>query len=221
MRILTRTLFPALAVWATASACTHDVTNAPDLTHIVVLPRVVTLALHADTQFFAFGVRSNGDSGIVTPTWSTNGGSITATGRYTAPATQGSYFVTALLNGLRDSSAVTASSVVIKLAILPESTVVGPGAAVQFSAVGLDAQSDTTPATVAWSATSGTIDVNGHWTAPDTAVKATITGTNGALSGHAVVRVNVPSVVEPTFRAGVDTMMWSDDFSQYTSSANL
>lgn len=221
MRSLTRTLSAAIAVWATASACTHDVTNASDLTHIVVLPRVVTLALHADTQFFAFGVRSNGDSGVVTPTWSADGGSITTSGRYTAPGTQGSYHVRALLNGLSDSAVVTAASVVIKLAVLPESTVVGPGGTIQFSAVGIDAQSDTTPATVAWSATSGVIDLNGHWTAPDTAVKATITGTNGALSAHAVVLVNVPSVVEPTFRAGVDTMMWSDDFSQYTSSANL
>ncbi len=71
----------------------------PVLTSVTVAPSTISLAPAGTQQFTATGHYTGGGTGSVTVTWTATGGTISATGLYTAGAVDGTYQVTATATG--------------------------------------------------------------------------------------------------------------------------
>ena len=82
---------------------TGGTTPAPaTLTGVTVAPATATLAPSATRQFTATGAYSDGTSKAVAVAWSATGGTVSASGLYTAPATSGTYRVIGRETGVGD-----------------------------------------------------------------------------------------------------------------------
>ena len=123
--------------------------------------------------------------------WSASGGSITADGWYTAPATAGSYTVTAISRAdrtVRASTEVTVRQVSIRIS--PQNPTLLVGGRQQFTAT----VTGTRNTAVIWSATGGSINTSGLYTAPGAPGSYTVTATSQAdRSKKASTRVTVTS----------------------------
>jgi hypothetical protein len=84
--------------------------KTPPLTSVAVIPASVSLTPGAASQFRAYGRNAVGDSVDVAVTFKATGGTITATGLYTAGSIGGSYRVIAAAAGFADTAAVTLAS---------------------------------------------------------------------------------------------------------------
>jgi len=74
---------------------------------VILMPGSATLAASTTRKFSAYGRTTAGDSVAVSVTFTATGGTITASGLYTAGPTAGNYRVIASSSGLADTSAVT------------------------------------------------------------------------------------------------------------------
>lgn len=89
--------------------CGGGGTPTPVLTTITVSPASVTLELNDTQQFSAQGFDQNGNPMSMSPTWSATGGSINASGLYTANSA-GSFTVTASSQGVSGNATVTVNA---------------------------------------------------------------------------------------------------------------
>ena len=126
---------------------------------IVISPESVSLSPGASVQFTT----------PIAVTWSVRegdaGGTIDASGRYTAPAAEGQYHVVATRNDDPQDSLAAAVSVArprVEVSIDPLSATIESGGTAQFKAT----LTGTLDQSVVWSADSGTIDQSGRYTAP-------------------------------------------------------
>ncbi|MGA2019813.1 MAG: hypothetical protein ABSH02_04425 [Candidatus Sulfotelmatobacter sp.] len=157
------------------------------VTSILLSPMTAALVGNATQQFTATM------PGVTNPaiTWSATGGTISASGFYTAPSQAGSYTVTATSTV---DPALTASAAVsvILFTVSPPSATVAPSGSQQFTATiqGVTNQSVTwsVDGVVGGNATTGTITTGGLYSAPD------------AIGGHTVTAT---SVAEPAFSVNV------------------
>ena len=91
--------------------------GGPVLTSLAVTPATATVALGATQQFAAQGKDQSGSAFATTPTWAaSNGGSISASGLFTASAA-GSYTVTATVGSVSSSATVTVAAGTPNLAL--------------------------------------------------------------------------------------------------------
>jgi hypothetical protein len=147
-------------------------------TQVSVSPTAVTLQTGAQQQFAAV-VSGSSNTAV---TWSASGGTISASGRYTAPGTAGTYTITALSGAdtTKSASALVVVSVpqTVAVAISPANTSVGEANQLQFTA----AVSGLSNTAVTWAVTrgSGTITQSGLYTAPRAAESDVITATSQA-----------------------------------------
>ncbi|MGH7525300.1 MAG: hypothetical protein ACREMX_01195, partial [Gemmatimonadales bacterium] len=81
--------------------------SEPTLVKVVLKPSSASLVPGATKTFAAYGRNSAGDSVAVNVTFSATGGSVTASGLYTAGKSTGTYRVVAAASGLADTSVVT------------------------------------------------------------------------------------------------------------------
>ena len=151
-----------------------------------VSPALVNLNTGATQQFTA------NPAGV---TWTATGGTITATGLFTAGATAGVYTVTSI--GIHGTAAATvivgqAFLPVLVLAIGPAQVTILPGASQQFTA--------NPNAGVTWNATGGTIDANGLFLAGTAVGSYTVTATsvNGTASATVTVSATGAQTIIPT-----------------------
>jgi fibronectin type 3 domain-containing protein len=151
------------------------------------------------TQQFTAAVTGSSNTAV---TWSATGGSISASGMYTAPTSTGSYKVTATSmadNTVSASAAVTVTAGV-SISISPISASMLTNATQQFTA-SITGSSNTA---VTWSATGGSVSSSGLYTAPSAAGTFTVKATSVAdntKSASATVTVSVPVVavsISPT-----------------------
>jgi hypothetical protein len=160
---------------------------------VTVIPATTTLG-YGQKQGFAASVTGNANGAV---TWSVVGGagngSITPTGVYTAPNTNGTYTViaTSVADGSTTGSAtVTVNNTLqVAVAVAPASVSLGPGATQAFTAT----VTGTLNLNVTWSVLEpggGTIDATGHYTAP---------------VGAGTVHVVATSVADST-KAGIATV---------------
>jgi CubicO group peptidase (beta-lactamase class C family) len=77
--------------------------------------------------------------------------------------------------------------------VTPDPTTVDIGMSQQFNAVGFDQSGSPITINPFWSATGGTVDANGFFTAGSTVGQFTITATDGAISGQATVSIYDPA----------------------------
>jgi len=151
------------------------VTNSPPIIYSVT-PSVSSLGPGASCTISCSASDPNGDT--LSYAWSVSGGAITGTGSavtWTAPATQGSYTITANVSDGRggedsENCTVSVANTPPSIASLtPSASSVIPGGSCTISCSASDPDGDTL--SYAWSATGGAITGTGSivsWTAPAT-----------------------------------------------------
>jgi hypothetical protein len=183
--------------------------NPPPVTgtpQVSLSPTAASLQTGGQQQFTAV-VSGSSDTSV---TWSASGGTISASGQYTAPGTAGTYTITALSNAdtTKSASALVVVSVSQTAAVIvsPANASVGETNQVQFKAT-VSGLSNTA---VTWTVTrgSGTITQSGLYTAPRAAENDIITATSQAdstKSATASVAVLQPHSVSLSWEASPST----------------
>jgi len=132
----------------------------PTLTSVTVVPATVTLIPAATQQFTATGHYSDGSTSAGIPVdWTAAGGTIDATGLYTAGATDGTYQITATATGTAiagdaDATIATPPPNLVAIEVSPSGARVKRPETVQYSAIGRLSDGSTTPVAVTWSTTT-------------------------------------------------------------------
>ena len=181
--------------------------SSQQLDSIVVSPSSVNLEVGEQQLFSAVGYDVNGDSLAppITPVWSTDGGSITQAGAYTAPESEGTFTVTASVVGssVTGSAEVTvtagSSQQLDSIVVSPSSVNLEVGEQQLFSAVGYDVNGDSLapPVTPVWSTDGGSITQAGAYTAPEMEGTFTVTArvAGSSVVGRATVAVSTATGV--------------------------
>lgn len=167
-----------------------------NIDHLAVLPAQPTADAGASVTFSAIAYDAAGNV-VSTPfAWSAKSaaGTIDQNGVLTVACAPGavSGAVTASAGGKSASASLTIQiGAPHQLILLPSSATVAAGGSKDFSAEALDKCGNTTSAAVSWSASSGTIDQQGHYTAPCAtgSVSGAVTASAGALQKSADVTV--------------------------------
>ncbi|RPH67202.1 MAG: hypothetical protein EHM78_22015 [Myxococcaceae bacterium] len=174
---------------------------------VTVTPATASTLIRGTLSFAATvsGTSSGESTGV---TWSVqegaSGGSVNASGGYTAPGTAGTFHVVArsIADPTRSCSAtVTVTAPVINVSVSPASTSVQAGGTANFSATVTGTVSGQSTA-VTWSvqegAAGGSIDSSGRYTAPGSAGTFHVVATSVAdpsRSDSATVTVTAPPVI--------------------------
>jgi len=128
---------------------------------VTISPKTVTLQVGMKQQFTA----------DIPSTWTATCGTIDSNGLYTTPDTPQTCTITAAAtDGSNSQATATASIILPPLAISPKTATLFVGATQQFTA----------NAPVTWSASCGSIDNNGLYTAPNVAGNCTVTATDNS-----------------------------------------
>ncbi|MEO8727153.1 MAG: Ig-like domain-containing protein [Acidobacteriaceae bacterium] len=155
---------------------------------LTLTPQNPTLSENAMQQFTV--------SPVTPVSWSASCGSINVSGNYTAPLVPGACLVKASATDGSGRSASTTATIVSPITITPPSASTVVNMTQQFSA----------NAQVNWSASCGTINSGGLFTAPANAGTCTITAT--AASGTAYTAQAIDTV---TNAAGISYTTWKND----------
>ncbi len=188
-------------VTATSGALSGTATvivNFAPLATITVTPNPATLAIGATQQFTAVGRDAAGNVLPITPTWSVvnGGGTINATGSFTAGNTTGTFgnTVQAMSGGLTGTATVVVTGgALASITVTPNPATLPINGVQQFTAVGRDGGGNIVAITPTWAVINGggTINATGQFTAgivPGT-FNNTVRATSGAISGTATVTV--------------------------------
>jgi hypothetical protein len=187
---------------------TGNVQGVAPTVAVVVSPSSVTLQTGA-TQQFAATVTGLSSSAV---TWSATAGTITASGLYTAPSTPGTYTVSAqsTADSKQSGSAtvtVTSAPPAVSVSVSPSTASVQPSQTKQFSAT----VSGTTNTAVTWTATGGTINSSGLYTAPASPGTYTVTATSAAdTSKSATATVTVQAVATQILNASPTSLAFGN-----------
>lgn len=152
-------------------ADTALVTVMPAVSRIEVTPRSTQLQPGAQKSFSAMAVRTDGVVLPVAVTWSATGGTISASGVYSAGSALGSFRIIAryLGGGFADTAEVAIvapAATLTGLSLTPGTATAGSGAPVQFNVVPTWSDGSSALPALVWSATGGTVTGDGTWTAP-------------------------------------------------------
>ena len=199
-RARTARVFVAIAVAGlSAAACdVHGISEPGSLSAIVVSPNPATIAVNGTQQFSAVGKDYSGGNVTISPSWSVvaGGGTISASGLFTAGPTPGTYAST--VKATSGSISGTATVIVTtgplaSITVTPNPDTLAINGTQLFTAVGRDVAGNVVVITPTWSvvASGGTITTAGSFTAgtvPGTFLN-TVKATSGTLSGTADVVV--------------------------------
>ena len=182
-----------------------------NLAQIIVTPNPANLAQGGTQQFTAVGVDNAGNPVAITPVWTVvnGGGTINATGNFTAGAVAGTFTntVQATSGGISGNATVNVASglALTTITVTPNPATMNTNSTQQFIATGRDQNGNPVlinPAVV-WTVVNGggTINSNGLFTSGLVAgtFTNTVKATSGAISGSATVIVNavIPPPVSP------------------------
>ena len=188
-----------------SDTATFTVTTTPPVVSVTVNPSGAEVATHGAIQLNAL-VSGSANQTVTWSVISANGGTVSATGLYTAPAAPGTYTVKAT-SQVNAGNFGTASIKVdsVSVAVSPATKSLPQGATQQFAAnvtFGGAAQLDQT---VTWSvqegAAGGSISASGLYTAPSAPTVAHVLATSNAdpsVSSSAAVTVTAPIAAAPT-----------------------
>jgi hypothetical protein len=185
------------------------------LATITVTPNPDTLAINGTRQFAAVGRDAGNNVVAITPVWSVTaaGGSISASGMFTAGTTPGSFSNTVqatsgTING--NATVVVTVGPLATITVTPNPDTLAINGTRQFVAVGRDASSNVVAITPTWSVTAsgGVINGTGLFTAGTTpgSFTNTVQATSGAISGNATVVVTVGPLATITVTPNPDTL---------------
>ncbi|MBE2249537.1 MAG: hypothetical protein IAE78_08295, partial [Myxococcus sp.] len=175
---------------------------------IAISPTSPSMPVGATQQFTATALDSAGAPIPGAPiTWSVvnAGGTINATGLFTAGTTSGAF-----ANTVRATSGTTTATVsvtvtpgpVATVAVSPMMATLAPGGTTSFTAQARDAFGNSVSSPITWSATpaAGTITPGGVFTASNTTgtYNAAVTATAGSVSGSATVEIQTGALASLT-----------------------
>jgi uncharacterized protein YjdB len=191
----TVTVTATSAADTTKSATATIAVAAPSVTSVTISPTTANVATGGTEQFSATVQGTVTNKSI---SWSTNSGTITSAGVFTAASTPGTatITVTSLADPTKTAKAVVtiAAPVVNSVTISPTTASIATGATQQFSA---SVSGTVSNKGITWSTSAGTISAGGLVTAPATAGKVTVTATSLAdktKSASASITVSAPTV---------------------------
>lgn len=207
------TLTRLSAVALLALACEPHLLGTPGSAASLEVTPDVTLAIGATQQFVAVARDAEGVVTTVSPVWAASaGGTISATGLFTAGNTAGVYTnnVSATANGLTGTATVTVvAGPLATITVTPNPDTTEVLTTQQFVAVGRDAGNNVLTITPTWSVTNGggAIDAAGLFTAGnvDGEYTNTVRATSGAIFGSATVVVTSLPVTSPFVPLGAAT----------------
>ncbi|MBI4999910.1 MAG: DUF11 domain-containing protein [Euryarchaeota archaeon] len=183
----------------TGSASVDVVPGA--MNHIAVTPDPVNVIINGVLQFsaVAYDVYDNAIPGV-TFLWSTDVGSVTPTGLFTAQGSVGTGVVTAVNGSFSDSAQVNVVNVAIKsIVVSPDPASVVIGGSTNFTATAYDDFGNAIYGIVfAWSTDVGVIDTSGHFTAQAVPGAGSVTAMNGSVTGSSYI-----SVAEHSFQVSL------------------
>jgi uncharacterized repeat protein (TIGR01451 family) len=165
---------------------------AGPLTSMVISPANVTLAAGVTQVFGAQGFDQYGNTVVVAPKWETDGGTISASGVFTAQTTVAAgRLVTATEDAVISTAGVTiVAGPLSAIVVSPPTADVAAGTTQSFSAAGFDQYGNAVPITPAWTTNGGAIDSSGVFTAQTTASAGRlVTATDQLVSGAATVNI--------------------------------
>src|ERR1022692_3381563 len=142
---------------------------------VSISPTSASMLISGTQQFTAY-ITGTSNTAV---TWSTTGGTVSTNSLYSAPATAGTYTVTATSQAdtTKSASAIVAvTTPVVAVSISPTSASMLISGTQQFTAY----ITDTSNTALTWSATGGTVSTNGLYSAPATAGTYTVTATSVA-----------------------------------------
>ena len=174
-----------------------DVVPGP-VNHIIVTPDPVNIIINGVEQFTAVAYDSyaNEIPGVAFD-WTTDVGSVDATGLFTAQPLPGIGSVTATNGTVSDSASVDVIDVVIDhIIVTPDPVTIAAGGSQQFIATAYDQFNAVIMGVeFTWWTDVGSVDAFGLLTAQTTPITGSVTATNGTITGIAVVDV-VPGPVD-------------------------
>ncbi|MBI5069048.1 MAG: hypothetical protein HZB56_12485 [Deltaproteobacteria bacterium] len=192
---------PALLACSAASTDPAAPQGAPQGVAVEVQPPSATLGFGGTTQFAAV-VTGTINTSVTWSVQEASGGSVSASGLYTAPTSAGTYHVvaTSAADGTKAAQAVITVQPVAPIAVTvaPATATVAAGATRTFTAT----VTGTTNAAVTWSVQEasgcGSITSGGVYTAPGAAATCHVVAlsqANGTSAGTATVTVTAPAQV--------------------------
>jgi hypothetical protein len=216
---------------AFARADTTVVWILPRLVRVHLVPATATLAPGALQAMQAYATRSDGSESPAGVQWTATGGSIGINGTYTAGDLPGQYQVVVNLQGLdgqtySDTARMAIASgtgTLTEISVTPRQAVIPAGDPLQFSASGNWSDGTSAVPQMSWSATGGSIDAAGLYTAPLStgSYKVVGKGRNGNHADTATVTVapklltfrvtpKVDTIATGQTRQFSTTLTWSD-----------
>jgi len=182
---------------------------------IVVTPPTVSITADETQQYAATGYDAFGNVVPISPTWSTDGGSVNGTGLYT-PDLLGAYTVTATDGGLSGNASVTVTAgALASIVVDPPSATITADETQQYTATGYDSRGNVVPIAPVWSVDGGGIDATGLYT-PGPVGTFTVTATDGTVSGMATVIV-IPGVLAQIVVTPPNATITADETQGYTA----
>ncbi len=170
-----------LSALALAAACSAGTPTGVDTSlntgdaPVVVTPRVLVLEANQISIFRAYAKGVPGDSLVTSIEWTASGGSIALDGTYSSPTT-GDFRVVGKRHGPTKTTSDTATVTVVPTQPSVVAVIVSPGTASvtaghqqTFNAIGELSDTTTVAIGVTWTATGGSIDAGGVYTAGSTA----------------------------------------------------
>ena len=176
-----------------ASSFEMSVINPPTVT-VTVSPSSKTI-LSAGTIQFSATVANDSNTAV---TWSASSGTISSAGLYQAPAVSSSTTATITATSVAETASSGTASVTVTpnvvVTVTPATDSVASGGTLQYSAW----LSNTSNATVTWSASSGSISSTGLYKAPTVSANTSVTVTaissaEATSSGSASLTVTPPA----------------------------
>lgn len=194
-RAMVAILFAGLSI----SAC-QDSAGPEQLESLTLTAPATTVQPTAVVQLTTIGTRAGqnvtnllGQTYVVT----SGGGSVSATGAFTAPSTPGTSTITVTCGGRTANVTITVvAGPLARIDVTPDPATLPILATQQFTAIGYDAFDNVVAITPVWSSTTppGTIDASsGMFTAGLTigTFPGSVTATSGSISGSATVTITV------------------------------
>lgn len=165
-----RRMLLALSLLSTGCEVTQRTDPGGDIVALRIVPDQVATAASQRVRFRALGRTAVGDTSVVAVTWSATGGTIDAAGVFVAGATAGAFAVSATLASpaLSVTAQVQHRGTLRQVILVPDSATLPPGGAVRFAAYGFAIGGDSVFVSPTFSATGGTIDADGGYTAGQT-----------------------------------------------------
>jgi hypothetical protein len=190
----------ASALDGKADTAAITITDPPlTIAQLVLTPATASLPVGGTQQFTAAAKMSDGSTSAVPVTYNVTGGSVSSEGLYTAGQATGTFRVIATASGGEaDTASVTitaAAPVLQRVVLTPASVSLVSGATQQFAVAGKMTDGTTTPVSVTYAATGGTITAAGLYTAGQTAggFRVVATVTDGTLADTAAVTITAPT----------------------------